>query len=131
MVLCGSINNVAQTIQIESIGTIDTDSRKYHGYSMVEFSSSPYTLQENKTIDDKVIESGELVSNGRYFNTAIAHSIRYVNKRYGNIETIISLGTILKSDISVRKIKFIKYELHVSKLSNGKNYHCESHLICN
>ena len=109
MVLCGSINNVAQTIQIESIGTIDTDSRKYHGYSMVEFSSSPYTLQENKTIDGQVMESGQLVSNGRYFNTFISHSIRYVNTRYGNIEIIISLGTIIKSDISVRKIKLIKF----------------------
>ena len=35
---------------------------------MVKLSSSPYSLQENKTIDGKVIEYGELLANGRYIS---------------------------------------------------------------
>ena len=41
---------------------------------MVGFIYSPYALQKNKTIDEKVVEFGELVSNLRYFIPYIAHS---------------------------------------------------------
>ena len=43
--------------------TIHADDRHPHGYYMVVFSSSPYTVKENKTIHEQVIYSGELVSN--------------------------------------------------------------------
>ena len=63
---------------------------------MVEFTSSPYNLQENKTIDRKLIESSQLVDNVRQFSSAIAHSRCYVNPRDGNIKTIILLITVIK-----------------------------------
>ena len=72
---------------------------------MVEFKYSTYILQENNIIDGEVIDSGELVSNGRYFSPYIAYSIWYVNPRDGNIETIISLRTVIQSDISMSRIK--------------------------
>ena len=75
---------------------------------MVEFSSSPYTLQENKTIDGKFIESGELESNGRYFSHKISHSSFYATQREGNTKTAISTRSVIKIDISVSKIKSIK-----------------------
>ena len=40
---------------------------------MVELTYSPYTLQENKTIDGQALDSGELVKNGRYFSSSISH----------------------------------------------------------
>ena len=59
--------NTARTIKFGSIVAINADNRHYNGYYMVEFTSSPYTIQQNKTIDEKFIKSGELVSNGMYF----------------------------------------------------------------
>ena len=39
------VNNIGQTIQVGSIGAIDAVDRHSRGYYMVEFLSSPYTLQ--------------------------------------------------------------------------------------
>ena len=55
----------------------------------------------------RVIESGELVSYGRYFSPFISHLIWYVTPRDGNVEMIIELRTSIQIDISVRKTKFI------------------------
>ena len=61
---CGFVNNTAQTIKVGSIDAISDYDRYSHGYKIVEFSSSPYTLQENKNIYGKVIDTGELVAYG-------------------------------------------------------------------
>ena len=74
---------------------------------MLEFTSSQYTLQGNKTINSQVVESGELVKNGRYFSLTISHSIWCVTPMHDNIKTVTSLITSVKSDISVSKIKFV------------------------
>ena len=55
IVLDSLANNTAQTIQVGSIGSIDADDKHSHGYYMVGFSSSTYTLQEDKTVDEKVM----------------------------------------------------------------------------
>ena len=57
------VNKKSQNIQPRSIGTMNKDAIHSHGYYMVEVSSSPCILQENKTIDEKVTYSGELVLN--------------------------------------------------------------------
>ena len=106
--LYGFVNNTSQTIQVGSVGYLDADNRNSHGYYIVQFLSLPYNHQENKTIDGKVIESGELVSKVGYFSTDISHSISCVNKREGNIKTTISLINVIKYATSVSIIKFIK-----------------------
>ena len=72
-VLDGFVKNTAQTIKVGSTGAVDSDDKNSYRYYIDEFSSSPYILQENKTIYGRFIESGELVFNGRYFSIAIAH----------------------------------------------------------
>ena len=74
---------------------------------MVEFTCSPHTLEQNKTINGKVIESGESVENGGYFYPVIANSKCYVTPIDGNIEIIIPLITFVQNDTLVNKIKFI------------------------
>ena len=108
IILDGFVNNTAQNIQVGSICTINPDNRHSHGYYMVRFSYLPYTLQENKTIDGQVFDFISLVANKRYFSPNISHSIWYVNPIKGNIKNIIYLRNVIKSDISVIKIKFIK-----------------------
>ena len=40
---------------------IDADDYSCHGYYIIKFSSSPYTLQEDLSIDGQVISSGEML----------------------------------------------------------------------
>ena len=40
---------------------IDTDDSSCHGYYIIKFSSLPYTLQSDLSIDGQVISSGETV----------------------------------------------------------------------
>ena len=55
----------------------------------------------------KVIESGKLLDNQSYFSPVILNSRLYALQRDGNIKTIISLKTVIKSDTSVKKLIFI------------------------
>ena len=47
-------------------GAIDDDDFSCHGYYIIKFSSSPYTLQADLSIDFRVISSGEMVNEGNY-----------------------------------------------------------------
>ena len=42
-------------------GAIDADDYTCHDYYIIKFSSSPYTLQVDLSIDGQVISSGEMV----------------------------------------------------------------------
>ena len=48
-------------------GAIDTYDSPCHGYYIISFSSSPYTLQTDLYIDGQVISSGEMVCEGTFF----------------------------------------------------------------
>ena len=61
---CGFVNNTAQTIKVGSIDAISDYDRYSHGYKIVEFSSAPYTLQENKNMYGKVTDPVELLAYG-------------------------------------------------------------------
>ena len=71
LLLYGVLNNTARTIQVGSIGAIDADNRHSHGYYMVEFTSFPYTLKENKNMYGKLIESVDILSSVRYFSMGL------------------------------------------------------------
>ena len=59
-------------------GAIDTDDSSWHGFYIIMFSSSPYTLQSDLSIDGKVIYSGEMVCEGNYFFPININSHYYV-----------------------------------------------------
>ena len=48
-------------VQNEKYGTINTAYPTKNGYYIINFSSEPYTLQDNKTVNKQVIKSGELI----------------------------------------------------------------------
>ena len=74
MLLDNFVSNIAQTIKFGSIIAINDYYWHSHSYYMFGITSYMYTFQENKTIYGKVMKSGEVLSNGRYFSPAIAHS---------------------------------------------------------
>ena len=53
--------NMSFIIMEGKYGAIDADYSSYHGYYIINFSSSPYNLQEDLNIDGQVISSGEMV----------------------------------------------------------------------
>ena len=46
---------------------IYTDDYIWHGYQIIRFSSSPYTLQADLIIDGQVLNSGEMLCEGDFF----------------------------------------------------------------
>ena len=49
-------------------GAIGTENYSCHEYDIINFSSSPYTLKSDLSIDGQVILSGETVREGTYFH---------------------------------------------------------------
>ena len=60
-ILDGNVVNMSLIIMEGKYCAIDTDDSSCHGYYIIKFSSSPYTLQEDLIIDGQVIYSGEMV----------------------------------------------------------------------
>ena len=57
---------------------IDTDNFSCHSYYIIKFSSSPYTLQADLSIDENVILSGEILFEGTYYFPININSHYYV-----------------------------------------------------
>ena len=58
MIPDGNVMNMSLIIMEVKYGAIDTDYYSCHGYYIIMFSSSPYTLQTDLVIDGWVISSG-------------------------------------------------------------------------
>ena len=52
---------MASLVQSNKYGDINTADTTLHVYYVIEFISEAYTLQNNTTIDGKIISAGELV----------------------------------------------------------------------
>ena len=57
---------VSLIVMEENYGAIDADDSSCHGYYIIDFYSSPYTLQSYFSIGGQVISSGEIVCEGTY-----------------------------------------------------------------
>ena len=80
-------------------GTIDADVSTYHGYYIIRFSSSPYTLQADLSIYGQFISSGEMVCEGNYFSININSHYYVLHLKTNN--KILSLGTIINGNAKV------------------------------
>ena len=71
-------------ISVVSIDEIDADDKNSHSYYHVEFTSSPYNIQNIYIyIYGQVLEYGKIVENGAFFSSYIANSKWYVTKIRG------------------------------------------------
>ena len=59
--------NMSLIIMEVNCGAIYSGDSSDHGYYIIKFSSSPYTLQSYLIINGRVIYSGEMVSKGNFF----------------------------------------------------------------
>ena len=81
-------------------GNIDADDTKCHGYYIIKFYSSTYTLQPDLIIDDKVIFSGEVLREVTFLININSHYYALQNNKSNN--TIVSLRTILNVNLNIK-----------------------------
>ena len=82
-------------------GAIYSDDSTFHGYYIIKFSLSPYTLQSDLSIYGRVISHGEMVCEGTYFFPINTNSHYYILQYTKCIDTIVSLSTISNGNVSV------------------------------
>ena len=63
---------------VGNYGDIYSDDYTYHGYYIIKFSSSPYTIQSDLSIYGQFIYSGKMVCEGTYFFSINTISNYYV-----------------------------------------------------
>ena len=72
-----------------------------HGYYIIKFSLSPYTLQSDLSIYGRVISYGENFCEGTYLFPINISSHHYVLQRTKSINTIVYLITIINGNVNV------------------------------
>ena len=82
-------------------GAIDTDDYSFHGYYIIKFSSSPYTIQADLSIDAKFLSSSEMLCKGTYFFPININSNYYVLQRTKSINITIYLRIIINGNVNV------------------------------
>ena len=82
-------------------GAIYTDDYSCHGYYIINFSSSLYTFQEDLSIDEKFISSGEMAFEGNDLFPIDINCHCYVLQITKSINTIVSLSTKINGNVNV------------------------------
>ena len=54
-IIDGNMMNMSLILMEGNYGDIDADVSSYHGYYIIKFYSSPYTLQSDLSIDNQVV----------------------------------------------------------------------------
>ena len=81
-ILHGNVMNMPFIIIEEKYGAIDANDSACHGYYIIRFSSSTYTLLEDLSIDGQVISLGEMVFKGTYYFPININYHYYVPPKY-------------------------------------------------
>ena len=68
VVLDGISDNMSALVQNGKYGAINNEYPTTMGYYVVRFLSEPYTLQDEKKVDKKVMKSGELIKKAEYIS---------------------------------------------------------------
>ena len=95
------MKNMSLIIIARKCGAIDDDDYSCHGYYIIKFSSSPYTLEGDSSIDGQVISSGEMVREGNYLFPININSHYYVLQKTKSINKFVSLRTIINGNVNV------------------------------
>ena len=82
-------------------GAIDTGSYSCHGYYIIKFYSSPYTLQTELSIYGQVISSNKILCEGTYFFPISINYYYYALQKTKSINAIVSLRKITNGNINV------------------------------
>ena len=99
-ILDGNDMNMYLIIIEVNYSTIYDDYSTWHGYYIIIFSSSPYTLQADFNIEGQVISSGEIVCEVTYYFPINTNSNYYVTPKKSN-NKIVYLSTMINGNIKI------------------------------
>ena len=77
-----NVTNISLIIYKGNLGHIDAYDNSFHGYYIIQFSLSLYTLHEELNIDGQVIYSDEMVFEGTNFLSININYCYYVSSTY-------------------------------------------------
>ena len=88
---------MASLVESGTYGAINTTDTSTNGFYVIMFKSGAYTLQENKTIDGKIITAGELVVKSQYLCSMQIYTNWYLNQQSKHHVITVPTRTILHS----------------------------------
>ena len=95
VVLDGMSDNMASLFESGKYGAINTTETSTNGFYVIMFKSAAYTLQENTTIDGKILITGELVVNEKYLCSMQVDTNWYWNQQSKHHVITVPTHTIL------------------------------------
>ena len=93
--------NMSLIITEVKYGAIDTDDYSCHDYYIINYYSSPYTLQLKLSIDGQVISYGKTLYEGTYLFPININYHYYVFTKTKSINTIFTLRKIINGNVNV------------------------------
>ena len=80
-----------------------------NGFYVIKLLSEAYTLQNNTTIDEKVISAGELVVKAQYLCSVQENTKWYWKQQPLKQNIMVPTRTILHPRLDVIKIRYVQY----------------------
>ena len=105
VVIDGISDNMAFLVESGKYGAINTTYTKTNGFYVIMFTSESYTLQDNTTIDGKIITAEELVVKAQYLCSMQVDTSWYWNQQPKQHVTTVSTRTILHPQLEVNALE--------------------------
>ena len=95
---------MASLFESGKYGAIDKTYASTNGFYVIMFTSGAYTLQENTTIDGKIITAGELVVKAQYICSMQVDTNWYWNQQPQQNFITVPTRTILNPQLEVNSV---------------------------
>jgi hypothetical protein len=103
----GIATRMAEKVEVGMFQTFQTDDPDADGYYLVEWTSIPYTVQENVELTEYdppiQIEKGELVCNGKYWNKVPQAKLWYTRPTEP-LPTVVRMQQVVSSKVELESI---------------------------
>ena len=104
VVLDGISDNLASLVESGKYGAKNTTDTSTNGFYVIMFTSGAYTLQENTTIDGKILIAGELVVNAKYLCSMQIDTNWYWNQQPKHHVITVTTRTIFHPQLEVNAV---------------------------
>jgi hypothetical protein len=103
----GIATRMAEKVEVGMFGTFQTDDPDADGYYLVEWTSVPYTVQDNVELTEYdppiQIEKGELVCDGKYWNKVPRAKLWYTRPTEP-LPTVVRMQQVVSSKVELESI---------------------------
>ena len=97
---------MASLVESSEYGAINTSDTTTNGFYVIMFTSESYTLQDNTTIDGKIITAGELVVKAKYLCYVQVDSNFYCNQQPKQHVVTVPTLTIIHTKLEFNAVTY-------------------------